>query len=110
MKKLVRGDVWWVDFSASKGSEIRKDRPAVIVSRGAFNKFLNRVQVVACSSKVAKIHPNEASVKIDGKNGKALAHQLHTVTKSRLLRRIGKVSFREIEAIEKAIKVQLCMG
>jgi mRNA interferase MazF len=86
---------------------MQKQRPAVIVSNDSANKFLNRVQVVPLSSKVGKVFPSETRVKFKGKQGKALADQVTTVSKLRLISYGGTVTTAELEEIEAAIKVQL---
>ncbi len=104
---MKRGEVWWVSFDTSIGGEIRKKRPAVIISNNAANQFLNRVQVVPLTSSVGKLYPSEAYITFRGKKAKAMADQLTTVSKERLINQAGSVSKTELESLERAIKIQL---
>ncbi|MCA9438623.1 MAG: type II toxin-antitoxin system PemK/MazF family toxin, partial [Candidatus Omnitrophica bacterium] len=73
---MKRGEVWWVNFGRSVGGEVKKIRPAVIVSNNASNTFMNRVQVIPLTSHVDRLYPSEAAVQFEGKEGKAMADQL----------------------------------
>jgi mRNA interferase MazF len=102
-----RGEVWWVSFDPSIGGEIRKTRPAVIVSIDPANESLNRVQVVPMTSNVGRLYPSEAYVSIGGKRSKAMADQLATISKRRLRERIGRLGDQEMAAVEQAMRIQL---
>ena len=104
---MKRREVWWVNFDPSTGGEIKKKRPAVIISNDASNKFLNRVQVIPLTSKTERIYPSEAVVVFQGEERKAMADQMATVSKKRLFRQADTLSQEDMRKIEEAIKIQL---
>ena len=103
MQSVKRGEVWWVAFDASVGGEIRKTRPAIIISNNAANATLNRVVVVPLSSRTDRVYPSEVLVQVQGRESKAMASQITTAAKQRLGDQMGAVSSADLRAVEDAI-------
>lgn len=68
-------------FDPALGGEIRKTRPAIVVSNDAANRALNRIQVVPVTGNVTRLYPAEAYVTVGGARRKAMADQIATASK-----------------------------
>ena len=102
-----RGEVWWVNFDPTKGSEIRKKRPAIVVSNNKANKHLSRIQVVPLTSNVESVYPSECLVMVKKQECKAMTDQLRTISKKRLGKKVSKLSSSELKVLEEVLKIQL---
>ena len=103
----ARGEVWLVEFGPSRGGEIQKTRPAVVLSHDTANALLNRVQVVPASSQTQRLYASETQITLNGAARKAMADQITTVAKERLRRRLGKLAQDDVEAVARVVRLQL---
>ncbi len=87
---MKRFEVWLVNLDPTIGSEIKKTRPAVIVSPDELNEHLQTVVVVPLTT--GKAYPFRVATKVQGKSGVAAVDQIRTVDKRRLVKRIGLLS------------------
>ena len=104
-----RGEIWLVSFDQAVGGEVRKTRPAIILSNDTANALLNRVQVVPVSSQVQRLYPSEAAITLNGEPRKAMADQITTASKRRLHRRLGKLGPGDLDAIGRAVRLHLAL-
>lgn len=102
-----RGEVWWVACDPAVGGEIKKTRPAVIISNNASNKYLNRVQAVPLTSRVDKLYPAECYIQLGDVKSKAIASQVVTASKQRLKSKLTTLKPAQLAELEAALRIQL---
>jgi len=86
---MKRFEIWLVNLDPTVGSEIKKTRPAIIVSPDELNAHLQTVIVVPLTT--GKAYPFRVATKVDGKPGVAAIDQIRTVDRRRLVRRLGSL-------------------
>ena len=102
-----RGDVHWVSLDPAQGTEIRKTRPAVVLSNDACNRFGARVVVVPLTSNIESLYPGEAIVSVRGREARALGDQIRSIDRRRLRSRIARLTGEELRDVETAVRVTL---
>ncbi|MCH6559686.1 type II toxin-antitoxin system PemK/MazF family toxin [candidate division KSB1 bacterium] len=89
--KAERFDVFLVNLDPTKGREIKKTRPCLIVSPDEMNRFISTVMIAPMTTK-SHDFPTRVSCKFQGKDGYIVLDQLRTIDKVRLIEKLGKIS------------------
>lgn len=105
--KPQRGEVWWVRFDPSVGTEIQKTRPAIIISNNISNRHLDRFQVVPLTSQIGTVYPGECLVNVNKQTCKALVDQIRTASTNRLSKKITNISESEMDLVNEVLIIQL---
>ena len=102
-QKILRYNIYWVNFDPIQGSEIAKTRPAIVVSPDAMNKRIDTVVVCPMTS---QLHPTWASrvqCKCAGSESEIAVDQIRTVSKFRLQKHIGKIDIETAKQLREVI-------
>jgi mRNA interferase MazF len=102
--RVRRGEIWWANFDPTQGSEIRKTRPAVVVSADALNRARRTVVVVPLSSGPQPRPPIVVATPSAGHGSVAVCDQVRAVDKRRLTRNEGQVSAADLRSIEDGLR------
>jgi mRNA interferase MazF len=102
-----RGEIWWVALDPALGSEIRKTRPAVVISNDSCNRFGSRIVVVPVTSNVGSLYPGEALVEIGGKPARVLGDQIRSIDRLRLRSRLAVLSAEKLHLVDDALRLTL---
>ena len=87
----ARGEVYLVQLDPTRGSEIRKTRPCLVVSPDELNDYLRTV-IVAPMTTGGQAYPWRVQCRFQGRNGFVTTDQLRTVDVERLARRLGRLA------------------
>ncbi|MDR9417531.1 type II toxin-antitoxin system PemK/MazF family toxin [Gracilimonas sp.] len=88
---VQRFDVHLISLDPTKGSEIRKTRPCVIISPDEMNKHIRTV-IIAPMTSTIKNYPTRITTTFQGQKGQIVLDQIRTVDKSRLIKKLGAIS------------------
>ena len=105
---MNRGDIYWVNLESTKGAEIKKLRPCIIISATPINKARHTVIVVPLSTS-AKARPPIVIAVNCMDEVVAVCDQIRAVDKSRLTKIAGKLAIKDLEILEESLRQVLAI-
>ncbi|MBI3283093.1 type II toxin-antitoxin system PemK/MazF family toxin [Candidatus Curtissbacteria bacterium] len=107
-----RGEIFVANLNPGFGREVRKKRPVLVISNNTLNQELPTVIIIPFSSIVPKFAgPDVVKIKNPGvglnKESVLIANQIRSIDKSRLIKRVGKLSQNLFEETKQALKITL---
>jgi mRNA interferase MazF len=99
-----RGDIWWVALDPTQGSEIRRTRPAVVITADALNRARRTVVIVPLSTGPEARPPIVVATPSAGPRAVAICDQLRAVDKRRLTRASGRLSTSDLGVVEDGVR------
>ena len=87
---INRFDVYLINLDPTKGSEIQKTRPCLIISPDEMNRHIRTV-IVAPMTTAGKDYPTRIKCKFKKKKGQIVLDQIRTIDKTRLIKKLGKI-------------------
>jgi len=106
---MNRGDIYWVNLSPTKGSEINKKRPCVLVGATPINQARRTVVVVPLSTSPKAMPPITILISCMGKQVTAICDQIRTIDKSRLASFVGSLSQNDLSALDNGLRQVLSL-
>lgn len=95
---VQRFDVWLVNLDPTVGSEIRKTRPALVLSPDEMNAHINTIIIAPMTTK-GREYPTRVPCVFQGKSGQVVLDQLRTVDKQRLAKKLGPLDEQTANAV-----------
>ena len=93
--KPLRFDIFLINLDPTKGSEIKKTRPCVVISPNEINSHLSTVIIAPMTTTIREHFPTRIAVEFHGKKGQIALDQLRVIDRTRIVKRLGKIQARE---------------
>lgn len=93
VKKINRFEVWLIELDPTKGSEVKKTRPCLIVSPDSVNRHLNTITIVTLTTAI-RSYPTRVNCTFQGREGQAMVDQIRGLDKNRLKKKLGVMEKR----------------
>ena len=110
-RKIMRGEIYIADLDPVVGSEQGGERPVLVIQNNLGNKHSPTVIVLAITSRFHKKRHLPTHVPIESgdlsKDSIALAEQVRTIDKSRLIHYVGRASKETMDFVDNALKVSM---
>ena len=110
-RKIMRGEIYMADLDPVVGSEQGGERPVLVIQNNQGNKHSPTVIVLAITSRFHKKRHLPTHVPIESgdlsKDSIALAEQVRTIDKSRLIHYVGRASRETMDFVDDALKVSM---
>jgi mRNA interferase MazF len=97
-----RDEVWLVALDPSKGSEIKKTRPCVVISPDEMNEPL-QTALVAPMTTTLRNYPTRVNLTFQSKTGQVALDQLRAVDRQRLVKKLGAISTKTARAVSSVL-------
>jgi mRNA interferase MazF len=97
-----RDEVWLIALDPSKGSEIKKTRPCLVISPDEMNEALQTVLVAPMTTTLRK-YPTRVNLVFRNKAGQVALDQQRAIDRQRLVRRLGLVSTKTADRVSKVL-------
>ena len=101
----LRGEVWWVELDPTRGFEMQKTRPCVVITADDINRYRNTHVVITLSTTTPKRWPLYVPVPSVSPNSQAVMDQVRAMDKSRFRKRKGVVSVEDMQRIDEALRI-----
>ena len=99
-------EVFLIDLDPTRGHEIQKTRPCLVVSPNEMNRAIGTVIVAPMTTK-SRDYPTRVALRFKGKQGWIVLDQIRTVDKARLVKKLGRIANDETERVKEILREML---